>query len=58
VPSAPALEALSDDECRDLLAVAQIGRVVLSIDALPAALPGNYWLIDDAIVFRSALVPS
>jgi uncharacterized protein len=53
VPSAPALEALSDDECRDLLAVAQIGRVVLSIDALPAALPVNYWLIDDAIVFRS-----
>jgi hypothetical protein len=47
------LEAISDDECRDLLAIVQIGRVVLSIDALPAALPVNYWLIDDAIVFRS-----
>jgi len=53
VPS-PALDAMSDDECRALLATAQIGRVVLSIDALPAALPVNYRLIDDAIVFRTA----
>jgi len=45
---------MSDDECRALLATAQIGRVVLSIDALPAALPVNYRLIDDAIVFRTA----
>lgn len=45
---------MSDNECRDLLATAQIGRVVLSIDALPAAFPVNYWLIDDAIVFRTA----
>ena len=53
MPSAPALEAISDDECTDLLATAQVGRVVLSIDALPAALPVNYSLIDDAIVFRT-----
>ena len=45
---------MSDDECHALLATAQIGRVVLSIDALPAALPVNYRLIDDAIVFRTA----
>jgi nitroimidazol reductase NimA-like FMN-containing flavoprotein (pyridoxamine 5'-phosphate oxidase superfamily) len=54
VPSSPALDTISDDECRVLLASAQIGRVVLSIDALPAALPVNYRLIDDAIVFRTA----
>ena len=44
---------MSDDECHALLATAQIGRVVLSIDALPAALPVNPRLIDDAIVFRT-----
>jgi uncharacterized protein len=54
VESSPALDAMTEDECRDLVATSQIGRVVLSIDALPAAFPVNYWLIDDAIVFRSA----
>ena len=54
VQSPPALDAISDDECRDLLAGAQVGRVVLSIDALPAAFPVNYWLVDDSIVFRTA----
>jgi uncharacterized protein len=54
VQPSPALDAISDDECRDLLATTQVGRVVLSIDALPAAFPVNYWLIDDAIVFRTA----
>jgi nitroimidazol reductase NimA-like FMN-containing flavoprotein (pyridoxamine 5'-phosphate oxidase superfamily) len=58
VPLEPALDAMSAEECRDLLSTVPIGRVVLSIDALPAALPVNYWLIDDAIVFRSPLVPS
>jgi uncharacterized protein len=54
VPLEPALDAMSAEECRDLLSTVPIGRVVLSIDALPAALPVNYWLIDDAIVFRTA----
>jgi len=47
------LEAISDDKCRDLLAVVQVRRVVQRISALPAASPVNYRPIDDAIVFRS-----
>ncbi len=54
MPLSPALDVISDDECRDLLASAEIGRVIVSIDALPAALPVNHWLIDDTIVFRTA----
>jgi nitroimidazol reductase NimA-like FMN-containing flavoprotein (pyridoxamine 5'-phosphate oxidase superfamily) len=54
VPLSPALDALSDDECRELLAGTEVGRVIVSIDALPAAFPVNYRLIDDAIVFRTA----
>jgi nitroimidazol reductase NimA-like FMN-containing flavoprotein (pyridoxamine 5'-phosphate oxidase superfamily) len=54
MPLSPALDVISDDECRDLLATAEVGRVIVSIDALPAALPVNHWLIDDTIVFRTA----
>jgi uncharacterized protein len=54
VPLSAALDALSDDECRDLLAGTEVGRVIVSIDALPAAFPVNYRLIDGAIVFRTA----
>jgi nitroimidazol reductase NimA-like FMN-containing flavoprotein (pyridoxamine 5'-phosphate oxidase superfamily) len=41
-------------ECRYLLAVADIGRVVVTAGAAPAALPVSYRLVGDAIVFRSA----
>lgn len=54
VSSSPALDAISDDECRELLAGGEVGRVIVSIDALPAAFPVNYRLIDDVIVFRTA----
>ena len=36
-----------------MLAVSDIGRVVVSVGALPAALPVNYRVIDDVIVFRT-----
>lgn len=49
-----ALSTISEEECRELLATAQVGRVVLSIDALPAALPVNYGLYQDAIVFLTS----
>jgi uncharacterized protein len=54
VPLSEGLFAIPEDECRNLLATAEIGRVVVSVDALPAALPVTYRVIEDAIVFRTA----
>jgi nitroimidazol reductase NimA-like FMN-containing flavoprotein (pyridoxamine 5'-phosphate oxidase superfamily) len=48
------LEILSTDECLRLLAKANVGRVVLSMSALPAALPVNYQLVDGLILFFTA----
>jgi len=45
------LEVLSDAECLDLFIRAKVGRVVISMSALPAALPVNYRLIDGKIFF-------
>lgn len=42
------------DECRDLLATHTWGRVVVSISAMPAALPVNYRVVGDDIVFRTS----
>lgn len=47
------LEELTLAQCFALLATATVGRVGLSIDALPAILPVNYVLHDRAIVFRT-----
>ena len=47
------LEVLSDDECRTLLEQETIGRVGLSVDALPAILPVNYSMVDGRIIFRT-----
>lgn len=49
-----ALEPICEDDCLDLLRSNDIGRVVLSIGALPVAFPVNYWVIGRDIVFRSA----
>lgn len=48
------LERLDDAESRRLLAGAEVGRVGISLGALPAIVPVNYRLVDGAIVFRSA----
>jgi nitroimidazol reductase NimA-like FMN-containing flavoprotein (pyridoxamine 5'-phosphate oxidase superfamily) len=48
------LELLTEDEARRLLAAAEVGRVGITIGALPAIFPVNYRLIDDAIFFRTA----
>jgi nitroimidazol reductase NimA-like FMN-containing flavoprotein (pyridoxamine 5'-phosphate oxidase superfamily) len=48
------LEILSRAECLQLLAGARVGRVGLSVGALPAVLPVNFALVDDAIVLRTA----
>jgi len=47
------LEVLDEAECRALLASRTIGRVGLSMDALPVILPVNYAVMDDAILIRS-----
>jgi uncharacterized protein len=48
------LELLTEDQARGLLATGEIGRVGITIGALPAIFPVNYRLIDGSIVFRTA----
>jgi uncharacterized protein len=48
------LEVLSRPDCLSLLATEQLGRVGLSLGALPAILPVNYALLGDDVVFRTA----
>lgn len=45
------LEILSPEECHDLLGRAGVGRVAVTIAALPAIFPVNYALLDGRIVF-------
>ena len=47
------LEVLPREECLSLLRRATIGRVAVSIGALPAVLPVNFTVIGDDIVFRT-----
>lgn len=47
------LEVLDGDECLHLLGSATLGRIVLSVNALPAAFPVNYRLRGDTILFRT-----
>jgi uncharacterized protein len=47
------LRILSRAQSLDLLASAQVGRVVLSAHALPVAVPVNYVLDGESVVFRS-----
>lgn len=48
------MEGLTRQECLDLLATTTLGRVAVTIGAVPAVLPVNYALLDGAVVFRSA----
>jgi len=48
------LELLSEDEAVRLLAGGEVGRIGITIGALPAIFPVNYRLIDGVIVFRTA----
>jgi nitroimidazol reductase NimA-like FMN-containing flavoprotein (pyridoxamine 5'-phosphate oxidase superfamily) len=53
VPIDDGLEVLSEEECRALLEQETVGRVGLSVDALPAILPVNYAMVEGGIVFRT-----
>jgi uncharacterized protein len=48
------LTYLSREECLDLLRRRRLGRVSVSIGALPAILPVTYTVWNDEIVFRTA----
>ena len=47
------LEILSPDQCRDLLQRTSLGRVAVTVAALPAIFPVNYSVLDDQIIFRT-----
>lgn len=48
------LELLTEVECRERLAEADVGRVGISVGALPAIFPVNYAFLDGWILFRTA----
>jgi nitroimidazol reductase NimA-like FMN-containing flavoprotein (pyridoxamine 5'-phosphate oxidase superfamily) len=45
------LEILSENQCRTLLRQGAVGRVAVTVAALPAIFPVNYALLDGDIVF-------
>ena len=47
------MEKLAPAECLRLLASVPVGRVGVTIDALPAVLPVNFVVSDGAVVFRT-----
>jgi nitroimidazol reductase NimA-like FMN-containing flavoprotein (pyridoxamine 5'-phosphate oxidase superfamily) len=53
MPFDEGLTAISRDECMELLATTTVGRVGVSVDALPAILPVTIAMMDDAVVFRT-----
>jgi uncharacterized protein len=48
------LELLTEEKCWELLASGRVGRVGVTVGALPAIFPVNYAVIDGGIVFRTA----
>lgn len=47
------MRALTREQCFSLLTTVAIGRVGVSIDALPVILPVNFTVVDDWILFRT-----
>ncbi|MBV8161453.1 MAG: pyridoxamine 5'-phosphate oxidase family protein [Acidimicrobiia bacterium] len=54
-PAVQELQALSPEECEHLLAQRSIGRVAISVGALPVVLPVNYALLDGDVVIRTGV---
>jgi uncharacterized protein len=50
----PSLEELSEAECMDYLAGAQVGRIALVIDGQPAIFPVNYIVDGEQVLYRTA----
>lgn len=53
-PGGGRLSELDDGECRELLAARSVGRVAFTDDSGPLALPVNYVVMDDDIVFSTS----
>lgn len=49
------LEVLDRDTCLALLAGSHVGRVGVSMGALPTVLPVSFRLVDERVVFRTGL---
>jgi nitroimidazol reductase NimA-like FMN-containing flavoprotein (pyridoxamine 5'-phosphate oxidase superfamily) len=49
-----AQEVLSNDECLALLPGSRVGRVGVSISALPVILPVNFMVLGESILFRTS----
>ena len=47
------LEVLSEEQCLDLLARRQVGRVGVTVGAIPAIFPVHYAMLGRSVVFRS-----
>ena len=47
------METLSIEECIDCLGQVPVGRVAITVGALPVILPVNFALVDDSIYFRT-----
>jgi len=47
------IEDLTDAECRSLLDRSSVGRVGVTIEALPVILPVNFAMFEDTVIFRS-----
>ena len=48
------LELLTEEEARELLATGEVGRVGITIGAMPAIFPVNYCVLDGTIFFRTS----
>jgi uncharacterized protein len=48
------LEILDRKSCLELLAGAHVGRIALSVGALPVVLPVNFTMLDDDVLIRTA----
>jgi len=53
-PSHNGIEVLSEQQCRELLASKDLGRIAFSIDGQPEIFPVNYAADGTVIVFRTA----
>jgi len=50
----PAMTVLTPSECLELLAGASVGRVGVSIGALPAILPVHFALLEGSVIFQTS----
>jgi nitroimidazol reductase NimA-like FMN-containing flavoprotein (pyridoxamine 5'-phosphate oxidase superfamily) len=50
----PTMEILTAEECITLLRQVSVGRIGITVGALPVILPVNYSIVNDAVMFRTS----